>query len=98
MLELFGFRKRHIDAAKNRRFRAGRLLALHDQRNLPGGDITHRTLKIRALCVADRNALAGLQAEHLGMRGVFTGQNQKPRARRSLGNKKLGHRAFLPFP
>ena len=98
MLEFIGLCKRHIDAAKNARFRARRRFALHNQRNLLRRNIADHALKVRSLCVADRNALAGFEPQHSGMRRIFPGQNQESRARRSLGSKKLWHRAFLPFP
>ena len=98
MLQLFRLGKRHIDAAKNARFRARRRFALPNQRNLLRRNIADHALKVRSLCVADRNALAGFEPQHSGMRRIFPGQDQESRARRSLGSKKLWHRAFLPFP
>ena len=98
MLQLFRLGKRHIDAAKNVRFRARRRFALHNQRNLLRRNIADHALKVRSLCVADRNALAGFEPQHSGMRRIFPGQDQESRARHSLRSKKLWHRAFLPFP
>ena len=68
---------------------------MDDQTDLPVCHVGHGADVVRSLAVADGHIVAVFQAEHLCVRGIFTGQHQKAAADLLFRYKKTGHNGSL---